>query len=264
MNFSIEIYENEYISNCIKKNKMWEGINTEIILEIIRENKSIVFIDIGANIGWFSLVCASHGIKSIAFEPIKANTKLFKKSIELNGYGGLITLHEIALGDKDGFVDLNIDIGNMGLCSENPIGHLSYIERCEMRRLDEIITPNPPNPPTLYMIKMDVEEMELKVLRGMSQLLKSGQVRYIILEISLYNEELFEILEKNGFLYCIDLGFDKEDHVFNMQTNYLHTQKYFTSLACIRDNMRVKSTMPIINNLSRQRNILFSSEKFSL
>lgn len=258
MNFTIEVHNNEYISNHIKQHKFWEGITTEIILEIIRENKSAMFIDIGANIGWFSLVCASYGVKSIAFEPIKTNTKLFKKSIEMNGYDKMITLHEIALGDEDKFIDLNVTTENMGLCSKRPLSNVSYIERCKMKRLDDLVSPD-----LSFIIKIDVEEMELNVLQGMSRLLKSGLAKYLIIEISLYDEKVFEILEKNGYVYCIDLGFDKKDHVFSTRTNYLHTQKYFTTLGYIRDSMRENLTNPLDTGLSHQRSILFSLENFS-
>jgi len=48
------------------------------------ENKTLVFFDIGANIGWYTFTTASKGIKVRAFEPFSANTFAIKFAKCLN------------------------------------------------------------------------------------------------------------------------------------------------------------------------------------
>lgn len=46
--------------------------------ENVPDNKTLVFLDIGANIGWYTLISASKGIKVKAFEPFSSNAFAIK------------------------------------------------------------------------------------------------------------------------------------------------------------------------------------------
>jgi len=51
------------------------------------EGKETIFLDVGGNIGWFSLVAAAHGASRIyTFEPNLQNTIRFCESLSLNGW----------------------------------------------------------------------------------------------------------------------------------------------------------------------------------
>jgi len=51
------------------------------------EGKESIFLDVGGNIGWFSLVAAAHGASRIyTFEPNLQNTIRFCESLSLNGW----------------------------------------------------------------------------------------------------------------------------------------------------------------------------------
>lgn len=62
--------------NLIKK-KTWESEETENVLKALNyysnkkniKNKDIYVIDIGANIGWYSILLGQYGYKVISFEP---------------------------------------------------------------------------------------------------------------------------------------------------------------------------------------------------
>lgn len=71
-----------------------EEINT--IKQIIP--KIDYFIDIGANIGLYSLLALQHGKKVIAFEPIELNLKFLYKNVVSNGYQDNIEIYPVALG----------------------------------------------------------------------------------------------------------------------------------------------------------------------
>lgn len=82
--FKINLHKHsEWISNFIRKNNYWDKIDTEILNEMFKKNKNMIFVDIGANIGYFYLFLSSFGVKSIGFEPMKENYELFEKSIKI-------------------------------------------------------------------------------------------------------------------------------------------------------------------------------------
>jgi FkbM family methyltransferase len=249
MNFTISLHPpGEYISDTIRKKGFWEGITSEILMELIRETNPPLFIDIGANIGWFSLLCASYGVPCVAFEPIRANAELFRSSVKDNRYEKLIEVNQVCLGRTHSSVFLNISSTNMGACSTRDIGGRTGVERCELRRLDSYELARP------GILKIDVEESELEVLEGAQETLR--RCAYLIIEISKYESRVFEILRATGFVYCIELGFDAPGHVLSTSTSYIHTPKYFTTLDAIEQEVRHPTTI-LAPGQTRQKNLLF-------
>lgn len=55
---------------------------------------SSLFVDMGADLGYFSLLAAQYGIRVVAFEPVGSSASLFRRSIALNGLGSRIKLIE--------------------------------------------------------------------------------------------------------------------------------------------------------------------------
>jgi FkbM family methyltransferase len=251
MNFVINLHPpGEHISDAIRKNGFWEGITSEILIELIRETNPSLFIDVGANVGWFSLLCASYGVPCVAFEPVHANAELLRASVKDNRYGGLIDVHKVCLGRSNGVCSLNIFASNMGVCSTRDIGIRTGVEQCQLRRLDSYEW-NCQN----AILKIDVEESELEVLEGARSLL--GRCSYLLIEISKYEARVFEILRMAGFVHCIELGFDAPDHVFSTSTCYIHTPVYFTTLDAIEQEVRC-STRVLLPGETHQKNLLFS------
>lgn len=199
--FSIEVYrENDIVSGSIQ-GFGWETdyisqLNTYIRSYSRDHNISmsdLTFIDIGANIGWYSLNMAALGVKVVAFEPMKENIELFKHSLSLSnnvksGVSDLITLHEYGLGDKEETCFLFSDNRNLG------DGHVKCVEtesdlnmeedysvrgRVPLKRLDDIVNSKDTH---VVAIKMDTEGFEGNVLEGGSQLILKGGVNVILTE----------------------------------------------------------------------------------
>lgn len=251
MNFTISLHPpGEHISDAIREKRFWEGITSEILIELIREKSPSLFIDVGANIGWFSLMCASYGVACVAFEPVSANIELFRASVKNNHYNELIETHKVCTGRTNGVVSLNLSSTNMGACSTRHIEEKTGVEQCELRRLDSYEW-NCDN----VIMKIDVEESEGDVLEGAPCLLE--KCSYLLIEISKYDARVFDILRTARFVYCIELGFDAPDHVFSTSTCYIHTPKYFTTLSAIEQEVRYPTAV-LKPGETRQKNLLFS------
>ena len=143
------------------------------------ENSS-VFFDIGANIGYFSLLLMERlhfSGKAYLFEPVPNLARLCEDTFRNTAYD--VTIHQLALSDEDTMVDMLVDMdGNIGwntLVDEKKTVNMSPL-RIQARKFDSLGIPHRPD-----FIKIDVEGSELKVLRGMFASLSAWQPLPIIL-----------------------------------------------------------------------------------
>jgi FkbM family methyltransferase len=119
-----------------------------------------VFLDIGANFGYYSISLAKQtGAKVVAFEPQSAVAQKLLKHVEMNQLSDRIRVETMALSDAAGSVSMTSYEGNTGktALSDAP-GEVEVI------RLDDWVKANPLE--RLDAIKMDVEGVEARVLRG--------------------------------------------------------------------------------------------------
>jgi FkbM family methyltransferase len=233
--FQIQLHENkkEYITRSILENGYWEKHSSELVHEILKKDK-LLFIDIGANIGYYSLLAASIGIKCIAFEPIQKNYSLFEKSIKQNNFQHLIKLYKIALGEEHKMVEFNIINHNMGGATMYDFTNKiepDYKENVMVFIADDLLLPIEQE----MFIKMDVENMEVSVIKGMIQTLSKGKVKYLLMEISkvIDQTELFKILKEKGFHTGISIEYLEEidsSKTLHLQSNYLSHKNIYVKI----------------------------------
>lgn len=182
--------------------RVYEQDNVEVILSFVRPDT--VFLDLGANIGMFSLQVGRRLLgtgKVYAFEPQAHLTNLLRRTAFLNGLGapngvGRVESHGLGVSDRNGemgfvFPDQNLGGGRV---SENETD-LSV----SVVRLDDFLGPDF----KCDLIKIDVEAHELQALRGMQKILtNSTQVKI-----------LFEKLGR-------DQGYEKDLEDFFDQLNF--------------------------------------------
>jgi len=79
---------------------IYEPQTTKLFLKILR--KEMVVLDIGANVGYFTLLCAKNSPDGIiySFEPMSLAYRRMQKNISLNKFGNIKT-EKIALHDKN-------------------------------------------------------------------------------------------------------------------------------------------------------------------
>tara|TARA_B100000029_G_scaffold228634_1_gene226295 strand:+ start:1237 stop:2073 length:837 start_codon:yes stop_codon:yes gene_type:complete len=152
----------------------------------IRDNakEGTVFVDIGANVGLYSLYTANAArkIRVYAFEPHKFNFATLLENIFLNGLENVIQPISLPLGDKAGLMDLNYNSMDSGT-SMTQLGHRQLPGNCEFEpklselvhavTLDELVASGRVATPD--MVKIDVDGNELRILRGMQEVLRSPE-----------------------------------------------------------------------------------------
>jgi FkbM family methyltransferase len=237
-------------------NKVYEEFETEIVKKLIK--KGDIVLDVGANIGYYTLIFAKLvGDKGrvYAFEPEPKNFVLLTKNIELNQYQNVMLVQK-ALSDKEGIIKLN-------LLEDNTAGHFigSVTKNNEnsidvsVTRLDEYFNDYDG---TINFIKMDVEGAESGVIQGMIKLLQkinhlTMMVEFnprIIIRFGVEPEHYLELLQENGFkLYELD-GKRKKIKPVNLSEilrNYPPEKEKYTNLLCIKGKLQ-REEMSIIES----------------
>lgn len=165
-------------------------------------------LHIGAHHGQEYKLYKSRNIRNlIFFEPLKDNFNILKITV-----GDECILHNIALGNKSGFVEMFVETDNYGMSSSilEPKLHITQYpfikfdkrETVEMKKLDDIVF----NRNDFNMINIDVQGYELEVFKGATNILKS--IDYIICEVN--TDELYvectKLNDVSNFLYAF--GFE--------------------------------------------------------
>lgn len=121
-------------------------------------------VDIGANLGFYTLIASKHATKVIAFEPEAENAALLSKTVARNNLKN-ITLVQKGLGDKNEALTLAIHPDNKGkhtLLGIDEKGVTSVT--IPVTTLDAELLAH--NILSVDMIKIDIEGWEAKALRG--------------------------------------------------------------------------------------------------
>jgi FkbM family methyltransferase len=137
-----------------------------------------IFYDIGANVGFFSLIGAravGAAGRVYAFEPVDENAQAIARNARLNRFDH-ITVLEVAAGDRDETAPLFVTEWDGGASLARSAIKTSerVLERqVQMSRVDDLVETHGLKPPTL--VKIDVEGAEMAVLRGMQRTLEDAK-----------------------------------------------------------------------------------------
>lgn len=105
----------KYVSRRIREEGIWEPYETSLLLSLLKAGD--VFVDVGANIGYFSIIAASvvgEGGSVFAFEPDPDNFRLLQASAGLNGLDQRIIAVEAGLAAAAGDGHLFLSEDNLG------------------------------------------------------------------------------------------------------------------------------------------------------
>jgi FkbM family methyltransferase len=127
------------------------------------------FLDVGANIGLYSLLAASLvGAGRVdAFEPVEPALGRFRENMALNGYSD-VRLHALAVTDHGGEVPFTTDYDALNNIALGAGGERTRMVPCV--RLDEFVAGR-----RYALGKIDVEGRELLALRGAEGLLAEAK-----------------------------------------------------------------------------------------
>lgn len=160
----------------------WEPRTTEVIIDLMQHGMTA--IDVGANLGYFTIIMAAmggtHG-RVLSFEPNPGTAKRLRETLMLNGFQTRVDFYEEVLGATDGEeVNLLLSVNHPGgtqVTSLAPNGP-NFIKGLT-RRLDGV-----PGALDAALVKIDAEGMEEAIWRGMSAMIAGDSLRHVIIEFT--------------------------------------------------------------------------------
>lgn len=197
----------DVVGRHIYKYGSFEEATTRALAKQVRLGPGDIALDIGANIGWYSVLLdrlASPGASVLAFEPDPLNFRLLQENLALNATTKVEAIQS-AVADADTTMRLYLyGTKNLGRHSLLPINQGQSVE-VKTVAMDALLTGRGYRFEQVKFIKMDVEGYELFVLKGMPRLLQS--VPLIFMEYSpetmRRNQidpcELLRLMSHNGF-----------------------------------------------------------------
>jgi len=180
------------------------GTSEPLIQDVFAEHvpKGGVVWDIGANIGFYSLI-ASRLVgdgEVVAFEPLPVNQEAIRRNIALNGVSNVV-VSGVALADSEGTADLQIHTrqtwAKLDTSADTAFqeelqatGHI----RVEVSTIDAQLR----DLPVPGFVKIDIEGAEVAALRGASRLLSEHRPT-VLCELHGTNEAVCDLLESHGY-----------------------------------------------------------------
>lgn len=184
----------------------YETVETNFLKSVFKEGET--FIDIGANLGWYSLVLGRNcpGSRIYAFEPIPTTVAVLEKNIRLNRLENIETLC-MGMFNKEDELNFLFAPDVSGATSLKLTGQArgrSEIQNvmCKTTTLDAFCSSRDVVP---SLLKIDVEGAELMVIEGGEKVLESTPIILIELlrkwsrEFGYHPNDVFSLLAKYGY-----------------------------------------------------------------
>jgi FkbM family methyltransferase len=209
--------------------------DTKILTQLLSDGDT--FLDVGANHGSFAIVASKLvGVNGfvLAVEPQPRLAKAVEKSLTANAVGKF-QIHNLAVGNTDGEIELLVPIGtsgSAGIFPEHSAIDRHQVIKVPLRRFDDLVDWQKFT--GKVVLKLDVEGSECAFLLGASQMIRALKPKLII-EVhpnslkaaGATGDELKQLLQSLGYTHYVELDsedkrtFCLEDLNTNLQRNVL-------------------------------------------
>lgn len=261
------------VSAYLHENKIWEPFETSLFIEII--NKKEYFVDVGANIGYYSLL-SSKLLKSdgmvYSFEPESKNIEIFKENIKANKVQNVV-LFENACSNNDDPIYLTLSKNNLG------DHRISKNKNLESKNIMPIVLDD------VYkkfrfipdLVKIDTQGYEFNILSGSQSLLSQSNTKTIfIIEfwpkglqdqnyslsklINLINKDYFSffaLFEENKTIFNISI-----DHLLDWSKTIMSpsTDRYMNIIFGHSSNKEIKA----LKSKAKQEPFVFNKKNYAV
>lgn len=195
--------------NYLSFQLFWKGLNyyeplTRTAVEELAQLHAL-FLDVGANVGFFSLVAAKQNplLRIVSFEPNPKMVQILTANAALN-CGSQVTIEGAALSNQDGVASLFLSSSDMSASlvhdfqSFNPA--IASVP-VETMRLDSYCSKIAPDLLTSMFLKVDVEGAESDFFAGARTTLSTFHPDIIVEVLDRFDEGLTEWLRACGYSF---------------------------------------------------------------
>jgi FkbM family methyltransferase len=164
--------------------------------------QSITFVDVGANIGIYTLYASS--LKSFqtvfAIEPMPNTFKRLKKNVELNDFRNIVAINLPALSSQKQvkFIYNDTRVGSTGGSVFEKPTYANVGEELNTKTItgDSVLE----NSPNQSIIKIDVDGADFEVLKGFQDSIKKQKIISVLIEADAHTEvDVRHFLKNNNY-----------------------------------------------------------------
>jgi len=201
------------------------------ILAAWNEAFAPVFIDVGANTGFYSLLALASGASHVhAFEPVESIFKILSHNLEMSEFLPNVTLHHFAVAEQSDQKTLYFPTGEHGLIETSASLNRDFRSRHSAEEVVKCVAIDDvfhsmdfKSSPVI--LKIDVEMLEDKVLRGAWRFIT--ECRPVIFSEILPGAELDvfeELCSSLSYVHCSlsKSGMEKEEKIVASNINRDH------------------------------------------
>lgn len=155
-----------------------------------------ILFDVGANVGMYSIYAGKRGVRVFSFEPEASNSYLLNKNIANNKLSETVTAYGFALADQEAVNVLKLTsfipgsahttFGDNEAFNQTDYPTLFH-QGCFSTTLDDLVYKY--QLPVPQYLKIDVDGIEAKIVKGATKLLADKNLRSILIEL---NENMAE------------------------------------------------------------------------
>ena len=197
---------------------------------ILSLNDECVFVDIGANMGLYSLIAAKNKNikKSYAFEPVPETMLKLIKNIKINKATEKIEAFDVAIGSNEGYETIHTfsnhsggaTMRNKDLIEKLEAANITKVKVKNFKYLDEKI-----NPDCDVHVKIDVEGLEQDVLDQLFKTSWCNKVKSIFIELDSRYGDTSKIIKT-----LLDNNFVESYNTINKNDDMLESEKHYDAL----------------------------------
>ncbi len=210
-----------YLSSAQDQSFLKTTIDNQLLeSEVASLSGDNVFVDCGANIGFYSGLAARNlgdGGLVVSLEPSYREFRRLLGAVQMNSHVCSWLPLNVALGSSSKMVFLDAHVGHTGMnrvCIDKKLSCATSLQL----RLDDIIDAVLGQTRVINLLKVDVEGYEMEVLGGASRILSRGQVRKLVIEVT--DQFLRSRGSSKQQLYDFLRSFNYEGQVFSDAWQY--------------------------------------------
>ena len=184
---TICIHQNDYVSNHYKGGGVYEESMVATFLRLLTNNPEYGFIDIGGNIGTYTMFVAAMNRSVISIECFQPNYLRITKAIQMENLQNRVILVGNAIYSKSGqYLDLSPNPGNIGgqAVRTDLVQNKSTINPYVVQtiRFDDLLPLIKETKIRSFFMKIDIEGSEFHVFNTSAQAFDYLKISFIMME----------------------------------------------------------------------------------
>jgi FkbM family methyltransferase len=216
------------------------------LLHLLRKEDS--FVDIGANIGSYTILASGHvGATTFSFEPVPSTFAHLVGNISINRIQEKATAYNIALGSSRGNIGFNT--GSLDTMHHVAEKNEPVTLNVPVEILDDVMR----NKQVPLLLKIDVEGFETEVINGAMQTLQQEGLKAIIIELNGsglrygYNED--EIHKTLGNLKFKAFKYNPKERLLKpVDSLGTYNTIYIRDIDFVQQRLKLGPSIRILNN----------------